>query len=626
MKRFFLLLINISIIFASNDSNKVFYLLPQFTYSTNSIKLTDKNIHSYKFLGDILSLKKNCFVRDLGNYGQPYDLVLYGNSQPYTSVIVDGNEISSPITHLFDFNYLQTSNINSIEIIEPYQSFLYGVNNYQSLVNIKTKYQIPDYPTSEVKYIQSSGEDAFLEFSFASRINNQLSTNLNIKTQNNETDNSIISNSSNSWKINSIFIYNPDDKHQFILEYNYNQMKRELNGGVDVDRLIPLIPYKQFYNFFYDKDLAPVIYTDLTQTNYFNYLKLNHIFDDFESLKISSNIIYSTEKEKYLSTTKKISYKYQKYLFTNDINYHYDDFNIWTKLYLNSYHIEKLLNNFKSSYGLASKIKKDFNNLELGIFGKIHYQNKFYISYGTDAKFNYENFNFLVGASVVDMPAIKEYYFIKDILQKNNQNNASIKNIYTSLSIKFGKLFNNIELSYSDNSNYIYLHQNKYQVKIDSLQIKNDKFNNLSLKYQLQFNISNFIIENNFILNSQKLGNTNLNVVPKFSNRLNLSYNDLAYNDRLNYKIGFEFIYNKATDFVYFDYLNKETVFSGYATYFLKSDPKLIINGYINAKIINRFTIFFVFENLLNYNYTIMPNFPIFGNNYRLGINWLLKN
>ncbi|HPD66860.1 MAG TPA: hypothetical protein PLI27_02115 [Ignavibacteriales bacterium] len=616
----------VKLLIAQQDTNFVQTQINNFSYTSNSITLNTKQLSNYKFIGDIIPSKKNCFIRDLGNFGQPYDFTLYGLPQPYTGILIDGLDYSSPLTKGFDLYNLQSTNISSIEIIEPYKAFLFSLDNNLSTININQKYQIPEKPTTTIKYIQSSGEDAFLETSFASRINEYFTFNFNLKTQNNESDNSIIKNSSNIWNLNPVFIFSPNYNNQFILSYNYNQTKRELNGGVDIEKLYPLLLINQFHTIFYDKNLAPVIYNNLNYTNYFNSIKLNHIYDNHLNFKISSSILYLSDNDKFDYKSSNVSTKFNKFLFSSDIRYDFEGFEIFSKINYQKNDIKSNSIPANEIYTLSLNLNKELNNFAFNVYAKTFYKEKFYNSMGSDFSFNHNLFKTTFGLSLVNSPNIKNYFFNNARLISITDYTIKSYNYYTSLTFKINKFYNNLEISFSDINNYTYLHQPTNKIKVDSINIKNGKLENLSFKYFTQLIIYKFQIENNLVYNFQKLDNKSISVIPKFYNKLNISYNDIAYNVRLNYKIGFEFNYSTKTDFVYYDYLNRETIFSGYENIFLKSDPKLIINGYLNANLINKFNIFFVWENLLNYNYTITPNYPIYGTNYRLGINWILDN
>ncbi|HOM65136.1 MAG TPA: hypothetical protein PK591_04880 [Ignavibacteriales bacterium] len=616
----------VKLLIAQQDTNFVQTQINNFSYTSNSITLNTKQLSNYKFIGDIIPSKKNCFIRDLGNFGQPYDFTLYGLPQPYTGILIDGLDYSSPLTKGFDLYNLQSTNISSIEIIEPYKAFLFSLDNNLSTININQKYQIPEKPTTTIKYIQSSGEDAFLETSFASRINEYFTFNFNLKTQNNESDNSIIKNSSNIWNLNPVFIFSPNYNNQFILSYNYNQTKRELNGGVDIEKLYPLLLINQFHTIFYDKNLAPVIYNNLNYTNYFNSIKLNHIYDNHLNFKISSSILYLSDNDKFDYKSSNVSTKFNKFLFSSDIRYDFEGFEIFSKINYQKNDIKSNSIPANEIYTLSLNLNKELNNFAFNVYAKTFYKEKFYNSMGSDFSFNHNLFKTTFGLSLVNSPYIKNYFYNNAKLISITDYTIKSYNYYTSLTFKINKFYNNLEISFSDINNYTYLHQPTNKIKVDSINIKNGKLENLSFKYFTQLIIYKFQIENNLVYNFQKLDNKSISVIPKFYNKLNISYNDIAYNVRLNYKIGFEFNYSTKTDFVYYDYLNRETIFSGYENIFLKSDPKLIINGYLNANLINKFNIFFVWENLLNYNYTITPNYPIYGTNYRLGINWILDN
>ncbi|HOP50920.1 MAG TPA: TonB-dependent receptor [Ignavibacteriales bacterium] len=625
LKKIFIFLSFSALIYSQSDSSSIFTLLKNNSYSSTNIKISDKNAHNYKFLGDLLSKKNNVYIGDLGNYGQPYSINVNGVFNNLITYMLDGVEVNDPIHNNFKILMLQSTSLDQIEILDTYKAFIYSNNNSLSAINFKTNYLLPYKPKTIVKYTQSSGEDAQLETSFFSLINDKLYFNFNLSSQNNETDNTTIRNNSNYWKINPIFIYKFDNYNQIELNYKYNQAKLELNGGIDVNTITNNFQPEYFKTIFYDNNLSPIIYKSLSSTTYDNILSSKYLFQT-ENLNTSTNFLYYNSNLQYKNNNSKISEKFKMFTLSNEMEYFIDDYEIFYKANYRHNQIE-LDNKYKNDeYSLSALLKRNFNFFNFSIFSKYNKTNNSSFSYGLDFAYNPEKLLFKIGYSKIQNYQSSKFYYLIHSKISNYEPINNSANVF-SLNIKFqiDKFYNNFQTDYLTLDKYQHLVAKNYNLPYDTLTLKNYNLNILNFNNYSQISFANFMISNNFSFNIYKNKDITLNIAPKIRDNFTILYFNSAYNGKLNFKTGIEVNYFTKTDFVYYDYFNQTNIFDGYENYFLTSDPKLCINLFLNANIIKKFTLTFTIDNLLDYNYTIMPNFPIYGRNYKLGIWWELE-
>lgn len=220
--------------------------------NTQTIMKTD-----YRYTGDILTLFPFTFIRNTGFVGMPAEINIYGAGYRRTSYMENGLIINNRNKNIFDVNFFQSEDIDSVEIVPLPRGFLQGLNN-DVTVNFITKDFIPPAPYSRVKYYEGPWEEAMIDFQFATLFFKKIIFMADIS--NRKTGESYTNSSFSQWQGKFKMKYLLANNINLFANYFYNKSNVSLNGGVDVDSI------KRYSSnidkIMYDEIAAPVLFYD----------------------------------------------------------------------------------------------------------------------------------------------------------------------------------------------------------------------------------------------------------------------------------------------------------------------------------------------------------------------------
>jgi outer membrane receptor protein involved in Fe transport len=590
--------------------------------------------NDYRYTPDYFKLFEFAYLGETGNAGAPDELYLYGNGTANINYLQNGIPLNSIPYILFDLNYVQSETVDSIEIVPSPRGFLYGSYNKPVSVNFISKDFISKTPFTRIKYYQGAFGEALFDGIFNSNIYKKLPVFFDVT--NRKLDQRYTNSDFSSWQVTTQVKYLLSDSINFIGNYSYNKIYKALNGGVNVDTI--LSQGLDLNTYLYDEISAPVNHyntdMDVTQHNFslrmlakplkgaitdlsiyykFNSQSLNNIGDD----------INNYEKTKNKSEGFIFNQKYGDGPFDLDLIVNYEhsttDFILPPSILETSYgefYNENLFSLAGSAdWNLTDKLrgsvfyKYSYMNYEL-----LHFENFSPASKGGGVDFNLKTTD--------DLSFYLGYSLFQDYFTNNYQGNAEISgtvstsDLFVKLSAftKNMQVFNNQQLL---NTGYrgaillladipaIYQYQN------------NSNVSGLALNLKYKFWILSF--ENNSsYYTGDHMGEFNkqngLPGIPKFYSKSGIFISDSLFSNNLNLKGGFALTYYGKINYYYVNSPLPET------------KPAYILDFTLAGRIRKTATVYFTWENLLGFQYFLIPYYPNLGRNLRFGVAWDLFN
>jgi len=613
-------------------------LIPLFNkpLNDNSSFISQEKIKNsnYRYFGDLISLSPVSSIREYGFIGYPNTLSLYGNSYNVVSILKDGLQINERLANYFNLNMLQTEEIDSIEIIPLPRGALYSSFVYPTTVNVITKDFLPTEPFSRIRYYQGPDREAFINGYFNAQILKKLFFSFSVT--NRIKDETYQNNDFSIWQGNFKLKYLLSNRLNFIFSYDIIDYKLGYNGGVDYDSILKISSKPE--DLLYDPIAAPVLFPE-------GEIKLN---THFPRLTIKSKLF------DWLKSDFSFFYLFNKSEKRDQLYFYLEDkvfgANVENRLTFNALEFGLLLNYekindyknweiiwdiFLPPYILRENIKQ--NLLSLGSYASLSpFSKKFSISLFYKYSILKEERNI---KSFLDNGQI-----LGDFNSNSNLKNSSIgidlnskigDNIfvYAGYSI-IGKYLSQINLEYFQFESSIKYKDNliettfKYFINEYNNQIyyANPRFptfynflsfGNISgISSDLSFNYKDILIEstNNYFWKSKSEQLYNL---PQYSSRIGLFYYDKLFNDNLDLKAG-----------VVINLIGNQLTLPEFqsSSLIVNTNPVQTIDLSISGTIQKSATLFFVWENLLNKKYFLVPYYPMPQRNIRFGVSWEFLN
>ncbi|MGB5530160.1 MAG: TonB-dependent receptor, partial [Ignavibacteriaceae bacterium] len=243
---------------------------------------------NYRYTGDLLRSFSLNFVKDLGFVGYPHETFIYGVGNNAITFLQDGVLMNSRYTNSLDLNFVQSEDIDSIEIVPTPRGFLYGPYNNPVTVNFITRDFISSKPYSRIKYYEGPDGEGMIDGKFSAKLANRW--NLSFQLTNRSKDETYVNTDLSIWQANAKLKYFLSNYVNITGSYYFVSSKQGLNGGVDLDSLNKISdnPGSDLYQPF----VAPVLYPnrtlDATQHNF----RLRTLVKPFDNSKLDLSVYY----------------------------------------------------------------------------------------------------------------------------------------------------------------------------------------------------------------------------------------------------------------------------------------------------------------------------------------------
>jgi hypothetical protein len=606
-----------------------------------------KNIfetNDYRYTADFFTNIPFGFVRDLGSIGQPSEVLLNGNGFSNMSFLSDGISLNNRLSNSFDLNHYQSECFGTLELVPLSMGFLFGSANNPAAVNFITRQHDSQKPFSRIKFYQAPNTEGFIDGIFCVRPFSKLTTYFEITNQgvNPYYTNSDLSNWLGSLKMN----YLVSKELNILAGYRYFKTITQLNGGVDISQIEESFSASQINTILYDNLQAPVRFTNRYEKASGHNFNIHLLGNLFQNSFTDLTFYYQSYLTEFRQNEGETDYQDNATSIIDDnenktigLNLRHDFFFKTMRFsalanYEQNKYISPLLKtetkqNIFSAAGIASAKMID-STFEPKLFVK--YLDCFgekYIGYGAHVALLLNNkLKLNAGFSSFEKPfsVYEENYSLAGIeTDKQRFNVLELNGEYSNefLNTKIGffsQTINNSLLSAIKNDSLRSDRVIYFGYKDISLQGIN-LYLNLTIWKLL------FYTNTSYYLNANNRKDYN---VPEFTLCGGVYYVDTLFERNLRLKTGFNYYSVGPQNYSMMDF--EKSVTSTYSWNPYNQTVSSIsenltptsfqIDFFLAGKIRNAATIYFVFENLLNEEYYIMPYYPKQGRGLRFGVAW----
>ncbi len=579
------------------------------SFNSSILKNSDLLKHQYQYTGDYLRAFSFNFVKDLGFVGQPNENFIYGVGNNAVSYLLDGVSYNDRYSNSLNLNFIQSEDVDSIEMIPLTRGFLYGAYNNPVSVNFITKDIIPTQPYTRIKFYQGANRDMMFDGRFNAMIINKLIASFDIT---NRIFDGIYQNSDYSiWQGKFKLKYLLSNKINIIATYNYSDYKAGFSGGVSADSINS--NGANLNNVLYDYLSAQMIYPNGEIKSLTHLPKLRFLIKPFENIKTDFSLFYlynDYEKSaQYLQLTEdkvfgvnfKNDFNYDPINFQVITDYEKGKINRWERRTIDS--ITYQANIPTSEYDIFS-VSGNFSlqllngSLIPSVFGKLSsYYNKWtWENSVRDFSDNPVSLGFDLTYKATEYAEIYIGY-------SNFQpySNYSIKNNLSEAAIRFN--FENLRASikYFRNDHSVYNTSSLHFGRLSGFGLT------LHLKYSV------FLLQSNSSF-YQPIENETLYHVPDFQTQIGVYYTNNLFKNNLELKTGFIFYYT-----------GKNNVFT-YENGLIEVPASNKLDFTLVGEIQKTAIVYFLWQNLLGNEYYITPYYPMPGRSIRFGVAWEMFN
>ncbi len=599
---------------------------PFFSYTINK---EEYDFDNFRFFGDVFKQHFPAFINDFGTFGQPHELLFYGLGSDNISATYGNLTFEEAYYGTIDFNRFQINSISQVTLHHLPKGFLYGdISRSVNILFIPVE-EYSKVAHTRIFYFQGANEEAMINIYFHKALSKKILLTFDLA-------NAMISpeykNSDyDTWNGSARLNYLPDSTMNFTLLFSRYRAITHLNGGVDLDSLKS--EYGNNYNdILYNGFLAPVLFSKrYLKTEWNNYVFLaKKQFGKNNTIKFSSSYADYYTRLNYPSYILNNVYpEHNVFTFSNLLTHKYSNSNFFTEENLGFTNSNLLKDN--SFTDLRFSFQTGFNFFKgkflpsiFARYDKINSKS----NYGLGCEINLgisNTLKFYAGYSLVNKntsPLEFDFYFpIKNfptqkIISFETGIHYSTDFIKANLSLYNYQNDNSIFYFFGNNSNYKYGFTKR---KIFGV--------HLYSKFRIAFLTAT--INYNYLFNRLH----DLQISPRHSLTAGLFYTRKLFDNNLLMKTGINFYFNGKQNFFYRDF------FTGRNFWFEENNNSTIepinkdgspnsftFDFFFAGRIQERATVYFIFENLLDNKYFIVPFYPKQPRGIRIGVSWDLFN
>ena len=612
--------------------------------------ITKKTIETtdYRTTADFFTNIPFGFVRDLGSVGQPNEVLIYGLGFGNVSFLSDGISINNRLSNALDLNLFQYECIDSIEVIPLSRGFLYGGMNNPVAVNFISRQPELRKPYSRLKYFQAPNSEGMIDGIFNISPFKRLNAYFEITNQ--STSANFDNTDHSNWMGAVRLRYLLSNNINIIAGYKYVQTITQLFGGIDADSINRGYSPAQFDEILYDNFRAPVRFTNRYQKVTGHNFNLRMLGNFIEHSPTDISFYYQTNLTEFRQNEPfdpSLTQQSNAAEILDDNESKTYGFNFRQDLKLDFLKLTSLVNyertkfsspllslditrNVYSVAGVGSLELFDKSFIPTGFVKYLRYSGNNYLGAGGYASLLIDNeFNLAGGLSSFEKPRsiIEEQFSLPGIISDKQ------KISLLEISATYKNKFLNATFSYTNQaiSNALM----PAAIKEDSLKTgraifysaKYISLQGINLNGELRIWKILIAINASYYFDAQSRSDFKL---PKFTSSSSFYYVDTLFKKNLHLKTGFNFYSIGSQDYTSIDF--EKSIISnsiwdpatGNVSPISASQisPSFLLDFFLAGKIQNSATVYFVFENLLDTKYFIVPYYPKQARGIRFGVAW----
>ncbi|MHB1687015.1 MAG: TonB-dependent receptor [Ignavibacteriaceae bacterium] len=568
----------------------------------------DRNIIDrldYRYTGDFFKPFSFGFVRDFGFTGQPNEIMLYGVGFGGISFLQDGILQNNMLTNSFDLNEVQSESVDSVEIIPLPRGFLFGSYSNAAAVNFISRDITIPKPYSRIKYYQGPYGEALIDMLFNERFFKKFSVSFDVT--NRKTDSSYTNSAFSTWQANVKLKYFLSDKINLQASYNFVHSEVGLNGGVNVDSVVPASLGQTYFDFIGWPVNYPYRHLN-KKRHYFNLRLLSNFFKNsytdinlyykfsLDQLNNPADTLNLKDEDKNKTYGISLKQNFNEDIFNISLNGNYEE---------TDYRYYSFSNTTLQSYPFHEKIFSVSSILSANLIDSsfvpavfFKYSNQSQDEYLPLQRNNYSGIGFDL---TYNLPGYLKFYLGYSTYQTGSST-KSLNNFEAGSQISLGNLF--VDLKYFRRNNFV---PPQYSfLSYDSNYVPDMSGIGINLNYSLW----KIYLETAASFYSQQNSSGLFYEFPKVKFTGGIYYRNFLFDSNLDLKTGLVSYYTGKMKFG----LNGEVA------------PSLRIDFTLAGEIRKVAMVYFTWENLFNNTYYIIPYYPMPRRGIRFGIAWELFN
>lgn len=591
----------------------------------------------YRYAADYFSSFPFAFQRSFGSYGQPNEVLIYGNEGLSTTVLRNGFDLANASAKYFDYNFIQSEDVDSIEIIRAPRAFLYGNDANNAAVNFISKDIISNYPYTRIKYYEGNFGEAMLDFRAGIFLYKKL--NLNFDITNRKQEDSYRRTTFSHWLGKVGLKYYASPLFNFYAEYFYSRKITDLNGGVNVDSI------KKYSSdvdkILYDYISAPVLYLERYEKEFRNNFQVGSMFQ-LGNYRGEINFTLADERREWRRDEKDtllgnlIDNDYSATIFSLNSSYQIFPELLSANLNLQSieYDSESIFttvkNGIEGQFNFNSLVNTITSNIAGELFSGSVTPSIFFrystsggssfSGYGADLNFHASD-NIFLYAGYSSYQLSSEFYYGAAEFPKTNSFETELKLKYLQFDLLLGMYYRVYQNLYFAN------YPAEWNIPPALRPLPNRLISDLGLSAKLIFPIWKIWFEGFITHTSKKYDQHNSGIIysfnpnPSLYSTVNIFYRDSLFTNDLELQTGFTFRYFKSNWLTYYENFNNRS-------YYVQPDARndYQIDFVAAGRIQKTAIVYFAWENLLDREYYMYAYYPMSRRGIRFGLAWEFLN